>query len=279
MEKIKQFLKNKFPILLAIKYSLVSIILGNKLEYLEMHIADNCNLKCRGCTHFANISNRDNFIDARVLELRFKRLSKLFTIEKLRLLGGEPLLHPDIINILKIARRDLEYSNIELVTNGLLLNKITDEFFETCKKCRIKITISLYPVLKNKEELEKILSSFKVNYEFSPMTFSFVANLNPNGNSDKNKTFQNCIHSCCKILKDDNIYICPICAYIDKYNKHFNKNIPKGEGINIFTNSTKQIFHYLKKPEETCKYCTNQYNYIDWNCSNNPDEKDWNGNI
>ncbi len=278
MKTIRQFLKTKFPVLIKIKYFIRSIILRNNLKYIELHVVDSCNLNCKACTHFANISKKNNFIDARILEHRLSRLYKLFTVERIRLLGGEPLLHPDIINVLKTARRILSYSVIELVTNGILLNKMSNEFFETCNKNNIKIIISTYPVLKNKGEIERILSSFKINYEFFPMIFTFVANLNPEGNSNKEETFKNCGHNYCRILKNDNIYICPICAYIDKYNEYFNKNIPTGKGINIFTSSAKQIFNYLKEPEETCKYCTNITEYVDWSCGT-PKETDWNGKI
>lgn len=279
MKKFKQILKEKFPVIIKIKYFLRSIILRNKLEFIEMHLVDSCNLKCKACSSFSNISKKANFIDARLLGIRLNKLTKLFTIEKLRLLGGEPLLHTDIINVLKIVRQSLFYSHIELVTNGLLLNKMSNDFFETCYKNNIKIIISPYPVLKNKEELEQILSSFKINYEFFPMIFTFSANLNPKGNSNKEETFKNCRYTDYKTLKEDNIYICPICAYINQYNEYFNKNIPVGKGINIYTNSRKQILNYLKMPEETCKYCTNLTKYMDWECSNNPKEQDWNGNI
>ena len=277
MKKIKQILKNKFPLLVNVKYFFRSIILRNKLEFIEFHLVDSCNLKCKGCTSFSNISKKSNFIDTRLLEIRLQKLTKLFTIETIRLLGGEPLLHPDINNILRTVRQCLGYSHIELFTNGILLNKMPQAFFETCYKNNINIVISQYPILKNKDEIKQILSSFKINYSFSPIIFSFSANLNPKGNSNKEETFKNCRHTYYKTLKEDNIYICPICAYINQYNEYFNKNIPIGNGINIYTNSTRKIFNYLKKPEETCKYCTNLTKYIDWECLNSPKETDWNG--
>ena len=277
MKKFKQILKTKFPILVNIKYLFRSIILRNKLEFIEFHLVDSCNLKCKGCTSFSNISKKANFIDARLLGIRLQKLTKTFTIEIIRLLGGEPLLHPDINNVLKTVRQCLGYSHIELFTNGILINKMPQDFFETCYKNNIKIVISQYPILKNKDEIKQILSSFKINYIFSPIIFSFSANLNPKGNSDKEKTFKNCRYTYYKTLKEDNIYICPICAYINQYNEYFNKNIPIGKGINIYTNSKKQILNYLHNPEETCKYCTNLTKYIDWECSTSPKETDWIG--
>ncbi|MBR3654605.1 MAG: 4Fe-4S cluster-binding domain-containing protein [Elusimicrobia bacterium] len=278
MKTIKQRIKTKFPILVKIIYFLRAIILRNKLEFIEIHLVDSCNLKCKACTSFSNITTKANFIDARLLGIRLSKLTKLFTIEQIRLVGGEPLLHPDINNVLKIVRQCLGYSQIELVTNGILLNKMSKDFFETCYKNNINIIISPYPVLKNKEEIKQILSPFKINYNFFPMIFSFSANLNPKGNSNKEETFKNCRYTRYKTLKEDNIYTCPICAYIDQYNEYFNKNIPIGKGINIYTKSRKQIKSYLSEPEETCKYCTNLTKYIDWECSNTPKETDWNGN-
>lgn len=57
------------------------------------------------------------------------------------------------------------------------------------------------------------------------------------------------------------------------------KDIPYSKGINIYTHFAKQILKYLKKSEESCRYCTNVSNYIKWTCSNNPKETDWNGKI
>ena len=279
MESIKQFLKTKFPILIKLKYTIRAIIYGTTLTYFETNIVDHCNLKCNGCTHFSNISE-PNFADARILREHLSRLNNIFgKIIEFRLLGGEPLLHPDIVNILKVSRKALPYSKIELVTNGLLLDKMSEEFFQTLYKNKISVEISDYPPIQNKiKQIEQKLSSFKIKYSITPMVINFTANLNPKGNSNKEEIFKNCGHRYCTILKNDHIYICPICAYIDNYNKYFNKNIPIPKGINIYSCSAKQILNYLNKPEETCRYCTNSKRYLNWKCSNSPHETDWNGN-
>lgn len=248
------------------------------LMHLEFHLTDHCNLNCVGCTHFSNISE-PKFVDARMLENRFDRLNKLVGyIYDVRILGGEPLLHPDIIDILKITRKKFSFSKIELYTNGLLLDKMSEEFFVTCKKNKIGIYVSKYSVIESKiNKIKEFFSYHKIKYCISPAIINFSANLNPNGNLDKNITFKNCKEKNCTILKEDKIYLCPICAYIDKYNKYFNKNIVEPKGINIFSSSSKELFNYLKTAEETCRYCTNNINYINWACSNNPKETDWNG--
>ena len=248
------------------------------LKHIEFEIVEHCNLNCKGCSHYSNICEK-TFIDARVLAQHFDRLNKLFGyIYTISILGGEPLLHPDIIEIIEYTRRKFPLSKIRIVTNGLLLDKMPEDFFKSCHKNRILINISKYQPLENKiDEIKKILSSFKVKYFITSTIRTFSAKLNTKGNFDKEKSFKICKHRECTTLRNDKIYLCPIAAYIDKYNKYFNKNIIEPKGINIYSSSSKQIFDYLKTPEETCKYCTVVSNYFDWSCSDKPKETDWYG--
>ena len=63
---------------------------SSNLLYLETHVADTCNLKCRGCMHFSNIAIHPNYPDLQKFEQDFKRLSELFrNIFIIRLMGGD----------------------------------------------------------------------------------------------------------------------------------------------------------------------------------------------
>ena len=53
--------------------------IDSNLLYLETHVADTCNLKCRGCMHFSNIASKPNFPDLKEFDRDFKRLSELFS--------------------------------------------------------------------------------------------------------------------------------------------------------------------------------------------------------
>ena len=271
MEQIKPFVRKLIAILNIIK-------LRTFLRHVEFEIVEHCNLNCKACSHFSNICEK-KFVDARVIGSHFNKISKLFgfTYEAC-ILGGEPLLHPDIIDIIEYTRMRFPFSRIKLVTNGLLLDKMSDAFFKSCHKNKIQIFVTKYPPIENKiEKIKELLYKFKIKYFISPVVRTFTAKLNPEGVLDKYETFKNCRHRECTMLRDDKIYLCPICAYIDKYNKYFNKNIPEPKGINIYSSSAKQILNYLKNPEETCKYCTRISNYVDWCCSEKPKETDWYG--
>lgn len=271
MKQIKCFVRKLIAILNIIK-------LRTFLRHIEFEIVEHCNLNCKACSHFSNICEK-KFVDARVIGSHFNKISKLFgfTYEAC-ILGGEPLLHPDIIDIIEYTRMRFPFSRIKLVTNGLLLDKMSDAFFLSCHKNKIQIFVTKYPPIENKiDKIKEILSSFKIKYFISPVVRTFTARLNIKGDSDKNKVFKNCKYRECTMLREDKIYICSMAAYIDKYNKYFKKNIPEPKGINIYSSSAKQILDYLKTPEETCRYCAVIHKYIDWTCSKNAEENDWYG--
>lgn len=280
MKKLKNFLKKKIPILAEIKPFLERLICGPILEHLEFHVVEHCNLNCKGCSHFSNITD-EKFTDCNLIEKRLARMSQLFgKIRKIKILGGEPLLHPEITKILKITRKCIPYTKIMVITNGTLLKVMPDSFFKACSDNKITLEITVYPPMREhlKDIIEKT-SRFNVDVVFSNQTFNFCAVLNPLGTSNQKETFLNCTGKFCTILKDDNLYMCSISAYVDYFNKKFGKNISTGKGINIFTSNAKEILNYLKIPETTCQYCTNDFNYFKWEVNNNPQADDWIGKI
>ncbi|MDD5020569.1 MAG: radical SAM protein [Endomicrobiaceae bacterium] len=280
MKKLKTLLKNKIPILAEVKPFFEKLICGHILDHLEFHVTEHCNLNCKGCTHFSNIAD-EKFTDCLLIQKRLAHLNKIFgKIRKIKILGGEPLLHPEISEILKITRKTVPFADIMVITNGILLQTMPDYFFKTCIENNIIIEITVYPPLFNYlEKITKKLDSLSVKYTLSNKTFSFCGVLNPTGTSPKHETFLNCTGKFCSILKDDNIYMCAIAAYIGYFNKKFNTVISEGKGINIFNHTPKEILKYLKKPEETCRYCTNDFNYFKWETSKNPKPCDWSGKI
>lgn len=276
MNNFKNFLKKKFPILKKLRPLFEKIVYGTVLPKLEFHIDNHCNLNCKGCVHFSNLS-KPVFIDCDILDKRLFRINSLFgKIKAVKIMGGEPLLHPEIIKILNISRKNMPNTDIILVTNGLLLKKMPDAFFKTCKKNKITVQISLYPAFTGMlEEFKEKISSFNIKVNIIGPVMKFFTVLNSSGTSNLQETFLNCRKKYV-ILKKDNLYACSISAYIDDYNKKFNKNIPQGQGINIFTNNTEQILKYLNSvPEETCRFCTNDLNYFEWEQSTNPQAQDW----
>ena len=99
----------------------------------EVALAEHCNLRCAGCDHFSPIAEPE-FADIKEFERDFSRLSELFNgqAQEIHLLGGEPLLNPDIVLFLQVARKSFPQAIIDITTNGLLLKQMSEEFWTAC---------------------------------------------------------------------------------------------------------------------------------------------------
>ncbi len=111
-----------------------------RTRLLEAHVVDHCNLSCAGCCSLSPLlPNRLTPVDALAADLRGAR--RVLAPRVFKLVGGEPTLHPDIVELLRVARASEIAPKVSLTTNGLLLPRMPDAFFEAVDA----LTISLYP--------------------------------------------------------------------------------------------------------------------------------------
>jgi len=92
-------------------------------EKIYVEITTRCNLHCRMCVKYAAGST---IIDEDLPLALFKNLTPALTKAKTLILNGigEPLLHPDILEIVRMAREALPPSaTIGFQTNGFLVNE------------------------------------------------------------------------------------------------------------------------------------------------------------
>jgi organic radical activating enzyme len=92
-----------------------------KLGYSEFYITNVCNLNCTNCNRFNNYTFKGhyNYSD---YEEEYIKWSKIIDIEIIGILGGEPLLNPDIFNWVKGIANLWPNSKIVIITNGTTLN-------------------------------------------------------------------------------------------------------------------------------------------------------------
>ncbi len=87
---------------------------------LEVNAVDHCNLTCRQCSHMAPI-RPPGFLDpAEALE-EMRRLATACRVNALCLLGGEPLLHPRLHDLIVACREAELCEYLYLTTNGTLV--------------------------------------------------------------------------------------------------------------------------------------------------------------
>jgi hypothetical protein len=228
------------------------------LSYLELHLVDHCNLNCKGCGHFSPIAD-EWFADPNEHARDMQQLRRLFsTIRVIRLLGGEPLLHPNIEPFLFSTRSCFPKADIRIVTNGILLDEMSDEFWEACRSGSIAIDITVYPPLEERETFFIKLAHAKGVKVRIQRTRSFYAFQNTKGNS-ANIGFQKCrSRMYCPNLREGKVYICPVPALVHYFNKRFGTRIPSAGFVDIYTPNLTgwDVKEVLGKGSSTCRYCT-----------------------
>ena len=83
----------------------------------SLYLTDKCNLDCSYCTEYDNSKPHPKLED---LKLWIRKIRDLGTM-RIALVGGEPLLHPDVVEIVRYCRQ-LGFAT-SLTTNGFLLTR------------------------------------------------------------------------------------------------------------------------------------------------------------
>ena len=86
---------------------------------LEIHTVDHCNLDCVGCSHESPLMV-SRVEDPDRLAAALQALWKYYEAPLVKLLGGEPLLHPALGDVVQ-AVRTTTGARVRAVTNGTLL--------------------------------------------------------------------------------------------------------------------------------------------------------------
>src|ERR1700691_3146721 len=126
----------------------------------EYNLTEHCNLKCAGCDHSSPLLPT-KFADVALFQRDLTVLSQVLHLGELKLLGGEPLLHPDLLEFLRCARASGIAKEITLVTNGLLLHRCDPATFELIDR----LWVSLYPSIKLRVGVRELKSLAK-RYSF-----------------------------------------------------------------------------------------------------------------
>ena len=111
-----------------------------RIRKLEMYLTKGCNLKCHYCSHFNPY--RRGIVPTEILVESMETWSKKVSPKKFGILGGEPLMHPDLNLILRKARECWGKARLILTTNGLLLPQKGGNILETLLETRTEVLLS-----------------------------------------------------------------------------------------------------------------------------------------
>jgi MoaA/NifB/PqqE/SkfB family radical SAM enzyme len=231
---------------------------------VEYNLTEHCNLSCYGCDHASPLLPK-KFASVEAFSSDLQALAQVFHSQNLRIVGGEPLLHPQLIDFLTEARRIGIADNIVLWTNGVHLHEAPDELWEVIDRLRI----SSYPGVKRKLDDEKcanICKAHNVHLHIEYIEHFDVITVN-NCITDTELVkaiYQDCKSRgewSCHTIYEGRFYKCPVAPFtgtrLALRGVTFD-NIPL-DGIALHDNPNlyEELSDYLNdpKPLAACSYC------------------------
>jgi hypothetical protein len=231
---------------------------------LEIKVVEHCNLNCASCTHFSPLA-KPSFIEKNDFYNQLQKADVIFhdNCKSLKILGGEPLLHPEIATLLLMARTAMSDTTIILLTNGILLSGMPDDFWQSCSLNNIFIRVTRFPISLDIESISNKASENHIDLRYYPsntITKSFKYRpLNIDGNGCANDNFQKCSMKYRWVLiKNNRLFPCPIVGNVEHFNAMFNKSLICGEEDSIpldDVNSFNEYMTFAEKAIQFCRYC------------------------
>jgi len=156
-----------------------------EISYLRISVTDRCNLKCFYCR-----PDNMEFIPHEEI-LRYEEISRLvkaltkYGLKKVRITGGEPLVRPQIENLIKLLRDIPQIEDIGMTTNGITLKEHAKKLKDAGLN-RVNISIDslkpelFYQITKGnlKDVIDGIIEAKKVGLEPIKVNAVIVKGLN-----------------------------------------------------------------------------------------------------
>jgi len=250
-------------------------MMPQQLPFLVFKIIQHCNLNCMSCNQCSPIAEKE-FMDLSKFEQDIQKISKLTSgyINIASLLGGEPLLHPDIIRFMEIYRKYIPGGSVCICTNGILLSQMEEDFWLACKDNNFFIEISKYPIKLDVDKIFEIARKYGVYIEYvNDKTEFFSQKFDENGKYDN----RNCSFGICHILENSKIYKCSFLCGVKHLEKQFGVNLPISESDYLVLdelNNVNEILDFFHSPSiPFCKYCVPQVPMFSWKVSEKKKEE------
>jgi organic radical activating enzyme len=240
---------------------------GEKIHTVALDVAtaDHCNLRCAGCSHMSP------FLESRLqpedeLARDLNRLATLLHAGEIRFVGGEPLLHPRIVPLLKAARVSGIAERVVLFTNGLQLHTAPAELWEHVDVVRLNLYQNARPteqLVRLARQRAALAGTEIVVTEYSSFRVTMVTDPHPR-DAITNMIFRTCknahLHQC-HLVRAGWLYKCSCPAYLSAYLARMGQSgyHAENDGFNIHgaADPRADLWNYLTRSEplDACRHC------------------------
>ena len=197
---------------------------------LEFHVAFGCNLTCESCAHYSNHTHSGVIAPAE-LERQIALWNRKIVPKSFRLLGGEPTLNRDLLDLIRIARQGWPAAGgtqLELITNGLRLERfpgLPALLEET--DCRLVISVhhdgpdyarAVEPVrtlVEGWQAAHTIRVDWRTSFKrWTRRYHGYGSAMKPFADGDQRASWTNCPAKDCVQLFEGKLWKCPALAYL-----------------------------------------------------------------
>ena len=254
-----------------------------ELETMEIHAAEHCNLNCKNCSMFCGLLETCDFPCYQEFEEGIKQLKNFFPhIKKFRIIGGEPLLNPELDKYIRLIRNVYPYTDIRLISNGILVTKMSDQLIQTIIDNDVTFIVTQYISLKHSiDEINRFLSKTGIRYIVTEAVLEFQKIYNALGDSDIDENFYRCHwKGSCATMYGTKIATCYVPFVIHYLSDKFNLAIEETGKIDLMEEglTAQEIIKRMHTPFDMCRYCAPKGNWTEWERlpdKNNTTIQDW----
>jgi len=228
-----------------------------------VNVVDHCNLSCQDCNH-ASPAVPECFADPAELQRDLTFLSNFYKPGVLILVGGEPMLHPDLGGILRAIRSSRICNYLILTTNGTLMNRMPEDTWSLLNQ----VDVSTYPEVPLPPEQLNLLAEKAKRHNVKLKAFYFEQFRIPfslQGTSDENlrrRIFLTCkgvnLHGCHN-YHQGYFYKCPQAIYTPTINGSRATHEPQEDAIRLESPGQfpSRLWDYLasRTPLKSCGFC------------------------
>ncbi|SEK82913.1 4Fe-4S single cluster domain [Pseudobutyrivibrio ruminis] len=244
------------------------------LSYVEHDLTKFCNLKCKNCGHRSDEVKSIIKSDRKVFIQSLEGLRKIFSnIYQIRLMGGEPFVLDDLDWYVDTARGFFEESEIDIVTNGLLIPNVNEEILLAIKKNNINVQISQYP--PTRKMIEKIVYKLEqagVKYQISSPILKFMERRENYEYVNKIESiYRNCPNYHCHTMSDGRLFGCGIIKeLIERDGDKVNNKLLLENSIDLINPKISgwDALILLERANTLCGYCFEEQNWVNWESLN-----------
>lgn len=226
---------------------------------LEAHIVDHCNLTCAECCSLSPLLP-EWFADPASIEHDLRHASRVLRPRMFKLVGGEPLLHPELVDIIERVRASRVTELVSVTTNGIRLAQMPEAFWRAVDA----LTISRYPkpalsaeliqLIEEKSKRYDVRLNWKVQDSFTSMTRE-----QPTSDVDlARRIYHDCwIRERCHMIRDGMFYTCTRPAHFHTLYGGERDFRPDGIRLHDGADMLEELLAYLQQetPLQACLSC------------------------